>query len=195
MSSRTLSYRTLCLPVEFRQAHQSTWSYGRIRPREVRLIVLHSAECAESASAAEALAGWATSSNRPKASWHFAVDSDSITQSVELDDVAWHAGYCNGYSIGIEQAGKAAQTAAQWSDEYSAKMLANTSRLLAILAGMYDLPLEFVDTDLANARGVTTHAAITKAFKVRGGHTDPGANYPMEAVLARARAIQLEVAQ
>lgn len=130
--------------------------------------------------------------NRPKASWHFAVDNNSITQSVELDDVAWHAGYCNGYSVGIEQAGKASQTGPQWTDEYSTKMLANTARLLAVIAGMYDLPLDYVATDLANAKGITTHAAITKAFKVKGGHTDPGPNYPMDAVLAQARAFQLE---
>jgi N-acetyl-anhydromuramyl-L-alanine amidase AmpD len=189
---RELRYGSLVVPVEFRLAHSSTWQRARIYPRDVRLLVLHSAECAESATAAEALAGWATSANRPKASWHFAVDSNSITQSVELDNIAWHAGQVNGYSIGIEQAGKASQSDGQWSDEYSMAMLENTARLLAVLVGLYDLPLDYVETGLATAKGVTTHAAITREFRVRGGHTDPGPHYPMERVLARATALQLE---
>jgi N-acetyl-anhydromuramyl-L-alanine amidase AmpD len=120
------------------------------------------------------------------------VDSDSITQSVELDDVAWHAGSVNGYSIGIEQAGRASQTLAQWSDDYSSRLLDRTARLLAVLAGLYDLPLEHVERELSTARGVTTHADVTRCFAVRGGHTDPGQHYPLERVLALARRYQLE---
>lgn len=186
------AYGSLKIATEFVRAAPTMWQHSSVIPREVRLIVLHSAECGESGTAAEALAGWGKSTNRPKASWHFAVDNNSVTQSVELDNISWHAGIVNSYSIGIEMAGRAAQTAAQWSDQYSLAMLENTARLLAVISGQYDLPLDFVDSDLSKARGVTTHAAVTKCFCVKGGHSDPGPNFPIELVLAKARAYQLE---
>lgn len=174
-------------------ADRSTWQPGSIL-RPVRLIVLHSAECGEVPTAAEALATWATGSGHPKgASWHFAVDCDSITQSVEVHDIAWHAGPVNGYSVGIEQAGRASQTTEQWNDDYSASMLANTAKLIAVIAGMHDLPIEHApNPKLLNARGVCTHADVSHAWGTHGGHTDPGPNYPLERVLEMARAFQLE---
>lgn len=163
-------------------------------PREVRLIVLHSSEGSEVPTGAEGLAAWGEMRDgHPKgASWHFAVDCDSTTQSVEFENVAWHAGPVNGYSIGIEQVGKASQTRQQWMDQFSMNMLRNTAKLLAVLAGMYDLPLEHVSTGLVSARGVCTHWDVTKDLCKGKGHWDPGPNYPMEDVLAMARAYQLE---
>jgi N-acetyl-anhydromuramyl-L-alanine amidase AmpD len=158
------------------------------------LICLHSAECGEVPGAAEALQTWAAGSAHAKgASWHFAVDSDSITQSVEIHDVAWHAGPINGYSIGIEQAGRAAQTYEQWTDSYSAALLERTAQLISLIAAWYDIPIEHVENPKAlEVKGVCTHADVTRAWKVRGGHTDPGSAYPMEFVLAKARGYQLE---
>lgn len=190
--TRLLSYGSLVIQVTYRLAAPDSWTRSRLLPREVRLIVLHSAECVEVATAAESLASWSAGPQHPRASWHFAVDSDSITQSVDQDNVAWHAGTVNGYSIGIEQAGRAAQTSAQWADEYSRKMLENTARLLAVLAGQYDMPLEHVTDNLATAKGICTHADVTRCFRIKNGHWDPGPNYPIESVLARARALQLE---
>lgn len=191
---RQLQHKKLILDVQFQLAHPATWQKGP-RPREVRLIVLHSAECGESSGAAEALAQWAQGSGHPKgASWHFAVDSNSITQSVEIDDIAWHAGAVNGFSVGVEQAGRAAQTAAQWADDFSKAMLERTSQLLAVLTGMYDIPLDHVlDPSRPDVRGVCTHADVSKGYHVKGGHWDPGPNYPLDAVLEKARAYQLEV--
>lgn len=191
--NRVLAYHNLKLPVTFRAAHPATWRLGKpLRP--VRLIVLHSAECGEVATAAEALASWASGTNHPNgASWHFAVDCDSITQSVEMNDIAWHAGTVNGYSIGIEQAGRAAQTKEQWNDDFSSSMLANTAKLVAVIAGLYDLPIEHcTELNSPTATGICTHADVTKAFAVKNGHWDPGPNYPLEKVLEMARAFQLE---
>jgi N-acetyl-anhydromuramyl-L-alanine amidase AmpD len=189
---RILSYGSLVLPVGFKRAASGSYTIGRTHPRQIRLLVLHSAECAEVPTAAEALATWSNGSGHPQASWHFAVDSDSITQSVELEDVAWHADCVNGYSVGIEQAGRAAQSLAEWLDLYSAKVLDNVARLLAVLAEQYDLPLDYVTEHLDTAKGVTTHAAITRWARTKGGHTDPGEHYPIEMVLGRARALQME---
>jgi len=189
---RELRFRNLVVPVQFLAAAQGTWTPSD-PAREVRLICLHSAECGEVPGAAEALQTWAAGSAHPKgASWHFAVDSDSITQSVEIHDVAWHAGPINGYSVGIEQAGRAAQTYEQWTDGYSAALLERTARLIALLVAWYDLPIEHVANPKdPKAKGICTHADVTKAWGTRGGHTDPGAAYPMEFVLAKARGYQL----
>jgi N-acetyl-anhydromuramyl-L-alanine amidase AmpD len=189
---RSLTYHGLSVPVTFIPAHPKSYTLGKAG-REVRFIVLHSAECDESATAAEALGSWSHGESHPKASWHLSVDCDSITQSVPFDDIAWHAGTVNGFTIGIEQAGRANQTAAQWNDNYSASVLANVARLIAVIAGQYDIPIEHcVDLNNASAKGICTHNDITKAFAVKGGHTDPGPNYPLEKVLAMARAFQIE---
>jgi N-acetyl-anhydromuramyl-L-alanine amidase AmpD len=190
---RELRYRKLVVPVSFLAAAGGTWTPGDVA-REVRLICLHSAECSEVPNAAGALQTWAAGTAHPKAaSWHFAVDNNSISQSVEIHNIAWHAGPINGYSIGIEQAGRAAQTAAQWADAYSAAMLTRTAQLIALIAAWYDLPIEHaVNPKDPKAHGICTHADVTRAWGTHGGHTDPGSEYPLEAVLATARAIQLE---
>jgi hypothetical protein len=70
-------------------------------------------------------------------------------------------------------------------------MLENTARLLAVLTLKYNLPVEHVTRDIATARGICTHADVTRCFRVQHGHTDPGPNYPMASVLARVNAIRL----
>jgi hypothetical protein len=192
---RELRFRNLVVPVRFLAAARGTWTPSD-PAREVRLICLHSAECGEVPGAAEALQTWAAGSAHAKgASWHFAVDSDSITQSVELHDVAWHAGPINGYSVGIEQAGRAAQTREQWTDPYSAALLERTAQLIALIAAWYDLPIEHAGNPKnPDARGVCTHADVSRAWNVRGGHWDPGPNYPIEVVLVAARRMLIEAA-
>ena len=56
------------------------------------------------------------------------------------------------------------------------------------LARHAGIPLQFVDADglVAKKRGVTTHACVTQAFH-RSTHTDPGAAFPLDTYLARAR--------
>lgn len=191
--ARELRYRNLVVPIRFKLANRSTWRHVYVVPREVRLIVLHSSEGSEVATGAEGLAGWSAGPSHPKdASWHLAVDCDSVTQSVEFDHIAWHAGPVNGYSIGIEQVGKAEQTRAQWDDPYSREVLRRTAQLIAALAGIHDLPIEHVTQGLATARGVCTHWDVTKDLCKGRGHWDPGPNYPMDEVLEMARAMQLD---
>lgn len=160
---------------------------------QIRLLVIHSAECSEVKTAAEALATWGGSA---KGSWHVACDNDSITVSVPDVFKAFHAGRVNAYSIGIEQAGKASQTAEQWDDEYSRGVIQNTARVVAWKSKIHGIPLRFVDAAelfkqhmVGGAWGVTTHAECSKAFSVTGGHWDPGPNYPMNRMLELAEEI------
>lgn len=156
-------------------------------------IVLHSAETNEGPNVAEALASWLAGPNAPRAGWHFAVDSDSITQSIRDTDTAWHCLSCNPYTIGIEHAGRASQTEAQWLDPYGAAMLERSARLVAFLCEKYDIPVirptpEQIRRDHVSggARGIWGHADATRAG-LGGDHTDPGPGFPWDWYLSRVR--------
>jgi hypothetical protein len=187
---REYRFGKLVVHVRFQRAAPGTFAKGG-KGRAIRLLVLHATDGSEVLASAENLQSWLSRPDHPRASWHFVSDIDSITQSVDSDDVAWHAGPVNGYSIGIEQAGKAAQTEEQWADAYSRGMLDQTAKLLAVLAGIHGIPLVFVDRNLKTATGVTTHVAVNKWFGIKG-HWDPGPNYPIDLVLSLARKYQSE---
>jgi N-acetyl-anhydromuramyl-L-alanine amidase AmpD len=176
-------------PILFRRSGH----FGSRAGAEIRLIVLHSAECAETPVAAENLASWGGTA---QGSWHYAVDNDSITRSVEDHHRAFHAKQVNAYSLGVEQAGKASQTAEQWDDPYSRALLERTAHLLAWLCHRHVIPVEFVSAAEIAAQhphggvwGITTHAECSRAFGVAGGHWDPGPNYPLQKVLTRVTEI------
>lgn len=150
----------------------------------VDLVVIHTAEVAPTLSSAEALMrachrGSFDASGKPRlASWHFAVDCDSITQSVHEEDIAFHAPGANRNGIGIELATRAA--AAAWGDAYHQAMLDLAARLTAKLCTTWQIPVKFVDADrlVAGGRGITRHLDVTNAFK-RSTHTDPGTGFPL----------------
>lgn len=157
-----------------------------------RLLVIHVAQCAEVQTAAESLADWDAGEQAPRASWHFAVDDDSITQSVLCEDTAWHAGPVNPWSIGIEHAGSAYQTAEQWRDEYSDYLLARSASLVAYLCEVYAIEPRHVGvSELAAWHagygplpcGIVGHDDVTKA--ISGTHTDPGPHFPWSEYLHR----------
>jgi hypothetical protein len=166
-------------------------------------IVIHSAECSETASAAEALASYAAHMPPDRsASWHYAVDADSTTQSVREKDTAWHAPPLNPYSIGIEQAGRAKQLESEWNDAYSLALIeGQLVPLVARICARHRILPRLVSDDLlregldqaSRARdvaardmvrklysGVITHSQISRVFK-KSDHTDPGAHFPLEA--------------
>lgn len=156
----------------------------------VDLIVIHSAEVGETSETAEILMRRCAEERLDAhgkeiiSSWHFAVDSNSVTQSVREKDIAWHAPGVNPISIGIELAGRAKQTGEQWNDEFSRSMLGLAAALTARLCREWNIPGTFVDAAglLRRERGLTTHAEVTKAFH-RSTHTDPGPNWPRESFM------------
>jgi N-acetyl-anhydromuramyl-L-alanine amidase AmpD len=154
------------------------------------LIVIHSAETSERVATAENIANWfRTMPENPKASAHYVVDADTVLQCVPELSVAYHArgGVTNLCAIGIELAGRASQTREQWLDEYGVRMLRLCRTLLCDISYRLGIPLTVVDErelTAHKARGVTTHAAITRAWRVPGGHTDPGPNFPMDVLLS-----------
>jgi len=158
------------------------------RSADIRHVVIHTAEIAETLTAAEALASWAAGKQAPRASWHYAVDADSIVQSVHDEYIAWHAPGANRSGIGIELAGRAKQSPEEWEDEFSRETLARAARLVAHLCRKWSIPVEFVDREglQQGKAGITTHLEVSMAFH-KSDHTDPGKNFPMAAFLDDVR--------
>lgn len=156
--------------------------------RRIDLIVIHTMELDERRDTAERCAAWFTDP-AAKVSAHYCVDADSIVQCVRDQDVAWHAPGANHNGIGIEHAGRAAQADRDWGDAYSTAMLDRSATLVAELCRRYEIPVAWLGAvELREGqRGVTTHKAVTDAFK-RGGHGDPGQGFPAKRYLALVRA-------
>lgn len=154
-----------------------------------RLIVIHCAETNESGMTARAIAQWfATMPDAPKASAHYCVDADTVIQCVPERSIAYHArgGDTNLCAIGIELAGRSRQTREQWLDDYGRRMLRRCRDLLLDISERRSIPLVLVSEVQLRAhiaRGITTHAMITKAWQVMGGHVDPGPHFPMDVLL------------
>ena len=134
-------------------------NYTPAARQTIDLIVLHTMEAPEKPGTAAAVARWFAGAQAPRASAHYCVDRTSIVQCVHEKDVASHVGDGNRTSIGIEHAGNARQTPADWSDEYSEAMLARSSRLVAGICERYSILSELVDVAglLAGKRGITIH--------------------------------------
>lgn len=163
--------------------------FQRADRRRIDLIVIHSAEVQETPTSAEGIAAGFAREDAPVTSAHYCVDADSVVQCVLEKDVAHHAPGANENGIGIEHAGFARQTAAQWADAYSERMLRLSAALTAGLCLKYAIPPVFVDASglRAKQRGITTHDEVTKAFG-HGDHFDPGPSFPMAHYLALVRA-------
>lgn len=172
-------------------------------------VCLHTAEIAESLGGAESLQRTAATWNR-EASWHYAVDTDSIAQSVRLTDRAFAATAASFRLVHIEIAGRAGQGVDGWADAYSQAALARVAGLLAALAHRIDFPIEQRSAEawLTFAPGVYDHRMIGKALELaraaklqhepwwdsrRGrwrstSHYDVGPTFPWADVLGAALA-------
>lgn len=165
------------------------------RGGEIRGIVIHTAESQELPIMAENLGSWLAGTNPPeRAGWHIAVDNNSCVQSVSFADAAWHSGACDLYTIGIEHAGRASQSVAEWHDVYSTDMLNLSAKLVACLCKLYQIPIRRPSSEeirtqhkKGGARGIWGHVDVTKSG-LGGTHTDPGQNFPWDEYLARVRA-------
>jgi N-acetyl-anhydromuramyl-L-alanine amidase AmpD len=76
-------------------------------------------------------------------------------------------------------AGKANQTKLQWQDQYSKGVLANAAKLTASLCKKYNIPVvKLSPLQVKLGKGIIGHNTVTAAYRVKGGHSDPGNNFP-----------------
>jgi len=141
-------------------------------------------EAPERATTAESVAKYFSTATK-RSSAHYNIDVNSVVCSVLVQDVAYHAPGVNHNGIGLEHAGYARQSRAEWLDSYSRTMLEEKSApLAAALAGIFAIPIRFVDRVglRNNVRGITTHHEVSQAFR-RSDHWDPGPNFPIDLYL------------
>jgi N-acetyl-anhydromuramyl-L-alanine amidase AmpD len=155
--------------------------------RSIDVVVIHTMEIGERKGAAAACARW-FASPASEVSAHYCVDADTVIQCVREEDVAWHARGGNANSVGIELAGFARQSPAEWRDAYSDTVLQSAARLTAEVCARHGIPLRRLHAaDLvAGRRGVTGHADVSAAFH-RSDHWDPGLGFPWSRFVQLAR--------
>lgn len=154
--------------------------------RQVDLLVIHTMENAEKPGTAAQVARWFESPQAPKASAHYCIDAGEVVQCVREQDVAWAAPGANRNGIHLEHAGRAAQSADDWQDDYSQRMLERSAELVAKLCAKYSIPVRKLTPEdlVAGLPGICGHVEVSKAFK-KSTHTDPGKNFPWEQYLER----------
>jgi peptidoglycan hydrolase-like protein with peptidoglycan-binding domain len=134
------------------------------------------------------------------ASTHGVHSRVSSTGCVRYGWAAWHSGAgdpYNGQTEGYEHDGYAHQTRAEWLDPYGVELLERSARHMAKRCHELGIPVRKIDAAQLNHAlrtqnpadgGICSHHDITIAASVRGGHTDPGANFPWDYYIDRVRA-------
>lgn len=154
------------------------------RRRKLTFVVWHSTENAErDGMARNVAAGW-FAKKTSKVSAHIVADNREIIECVKPGDTAWHCGNANADGYGVEIVGKAAQSGADWSDDYSTAAIRNACRWIRDLPALDDIPARWLTDDQVRRRerGHVTHAQVAR---VLGGstHTDPGVGFPRDLVM------------
>ena len=164
-------------------------NYTVANRHRIDLVVLHSMESQEKPGTARGVAAWFASSAAPQASAHYCLDAGEVVQCVHEHDIAWAAPGSNHNGIHIEHAGRADQNACQWADDFSSAMLVRSIELCAEICRRWNIPPAMLGPSalIERARGITTHAAVTKAFR-KSTHTDPGPHFPLEYYCSRVAA-------
>ena len=196
--------------IVFKQAKRENYRPGRLSGVPIWLM-LHTAETVETSVVAENLQTWVAGSE-PEVSWHYAVDDDSITQSVREEDIAYACPGFNDRSIHVELGGRAMQGRSGWADDYSVAVVRNAIALSRAILARHPVirPVKINYIDLVEELpGICGHhdgtLALAEAKRCglkrapwwdsRPGkgwktstHVDPGPDWPWDEFLAAVRA-------
>jgi len=149
----------------------------------IRLIVLHSTE----GGTARGAAGW-FAADASEGSTHVVVDDEECYLTLPEDVVPWGAkgDAVNEDGLHVEMAGYAKWSRDEWLERR--KRIENAAAVVLDWAKRYDVPLVFLDADALraagnDARGITSHREITKAYDISGGHQDPGPDFPIDVFM------------
>jgi N-acetyl-anhydromuramyl-L-alanine amidase AmpD len=169
---------------------------------KIDVVVIHSMENQEKPESAEQVAAWFAGPTSPKASPHYCVDTNSIVGCVREQDVAWHAPGVNHNGIGIEHAGFARQTRADWLDPYSLAMLTLSAQLCAEICVRWSIPVVRLSSNELRGRtprGICGHKDVSEAFPGKDpskDHWDPGPGFPWDRYIAMVlRAVEVQRSQ
>lgn len=165
---------------------QARWYYPS-RVNRIRRIYIHSMEAPEKGTTAESVAEYFRRGPK-KASAHRCYDNNSVVQCVKDEHTAFHMGGDNSKSIGLEHAGYARQTEADWLDEFGVQMLTLSAMDCAALCLKYDIPprrLSVVDLR-DDEKGIAGHNEGSIAFE-ESDHSDPGPGFPWDWYLNKVR--------
>lgn len=152
------------------------------RTAAIRLLVLHSTESHNRPGDSDlrAIADYFATPSA-QASSHVITDANGNSARCVPDSrKAWTQVAFNSYALAIEQIGFAAQ------GKWSVRELRETARWLARWSHEYGVPLQrgkVSGTTIVHP-GVVTHSQLGAAG---GGHSDPGAGYPVDRVIRMAR--------
>lgn len=165
-------------------------NYGQRSTNPPRVIVLHTTEGNEREGSAKSSATWCAS-GQTVGSAHLFVDNRETWRGVPDVARANHAAGANDFSLGLECAGRASQTAAEWADAFSVAMLDRAAHIVAAWSTRFEIPLVPIGPDelRAGAAGVCQHVDVSRAFGL-SDHWDCGDAFPFDALLAHARTIK-----
>lgn len=186
-------------------AHSHNYKQANRTKKDIQWIVIHDAE-------AKSAIGVANYFQNPKlakpVSSHFVVgdyypkndlgsQGSLVIRCVEDKDIAYTQGIANAWSLSIELQGFASYSESDWWEKHEDTLYA-AAMVVTYWSRKYEIPIELLDNDevaysrLDNSwvKGITTHAAITKAFNILGGHVDPGPNFPLEKFLQMCRDVK-----
>lgn len=156
------------------------------RRAEIRLVVCHCTISPEMGTGAESVARYFQTVDRP-ASAHLVADNNSVVRCVPDNMEACGAAGANRDGLHLELVGYADQSAEQWMDAYGKAMFAQARPFMRDWSVLYNIPprwLTVAQVADGRSRGFCTHADVSKAFPaVSTGHTDPGKQFPKQAVM------------
>ena len=149
------------------------------------IIVIHTAEAAETPRTAENLGNYFKTVD---ASTHWSCDKDSRVRSVEDKDTSWTAPGAANRSLNIELAGYARQTKDDWADVFSINMLEIAALSAAEWCIKYNIPtIKLTNDQIRNGvKGFAGHVDINAVYK-KSTHWDPGPNFPWTYFLGRVK--------
>lgn len=168
-------------------------AHGGLMGHGPTLLVVHDVESPLKAGYAASLAGpnWF---GGPSAgtSAHYIIDPAVTIQMVHTNYIAWHVGpAANGFTLGYEQSGYAHFGRADWTTADGLRQMDRLAAILAEDAKFYGIPVRWATdaqiraaADGRTVGGLCRHMDITRVLHGTT-HTDPGAAYPQDLLLAR----------
>jgi hypothetical protein len=159
------------------------------KAKSIRLIVIHSAEAADSLGGDTSAEGVANYFAREStlASTQLAVDRDSCVRMLPDLVIPWGAKGANTVGLHVEICGYARWSRTEWLERPG--MLRRAAYKVARWCWQYEIPARWVSVGALRAQtahGLTTHVDVNRAFR-GGDHWDPGPEFPRDQFLEWVR--------